>query len=117
MKKLVSLLFASVFLVTSHNAFASNAWYWGKVNKIQTLSPDGSFLIYLENNTLKNTCRDNRVEFHVAHMGAERTQVAMSMALTAFTAGKEWGVVVNLPTTAESVCYASSTASQGAGIR
>ena len=110
-------IISAVLLVLSSSAAASNAWYWGKVKKIQTLSSDGSFLIYLENNTLNATCRDDRVEFHVADMGAERTRSALTMALAAFTAGKDWGVVIDLPTTPDSICYASTTASQGAGIR
>jgi hypothetical protein len=56
------------------------------------------------------------VYFKVSDMGAERAKAALSMVLTAFAANKDWGVVIDLPM-AEDICSASSTASQGAGIR
>lgn len=114
--KLFSQLLLTLALSFSAQAFAGNAWYWGKVTLIETLNPDGSFLVYLDNASIKNVCLHDRVQFNVSEMGAERTQAAMTMALTAFISGREWGVVLDLPAT-EEVCHASPTATQGAGIR
>ena len=97
-------------------AYAANAWYWGEVVKIQTLGGDGSFQVQLENQHIKDFCTDDKVNFLAVDMGVERTKIAFSMALAAFASGVVWGVVVDLPTS-ESVCNASATASQGAGIQ
>lgn len=113
MKRLFLLILLGL---NSFSVFAGNAWYWGKVTSIQTLTADGSFHIYIENQSIKDFCQYNRVDFMVADMGVERTKAALSMALAAFSSSKEWGVVVHLPTS-EAVCRASATASQGAGIR
>lgn len=113
----IGLIFSIVVFLGSSNAFAVNAWYYGKVNQIITSGSDGSFIIYTDNISIKNTCIHNRVNFRVSDMGVERTKAALTMALTAFTSNKEWAVVIDLPVEPESVCYASSTASQGAGIR
>ncbi len=50
-------------------------------------------------------------------MGVERTKAALSLAMTALVSGKQFGVVVDLPPTPGAVCSASSTSTQGAGIK
>ena len=97
-------------------ASAANSWYWGEVTEIITSTSDGSFIIYINNTTLQATCANARVNFNVSDMGVERTRAALAMALAAYTADKQWGVVVNLPSPG-SVCTASPTSTQGAGIR
>ncbi|MPY24445.1 hypothetical protein [Shewanella sp. YLB-07] len=111
-------IFLSIFLLTSFsfNSHAVNAWYWGEVSNISAYSSDGSFEVEMSNENIANFCIGNSVRFRVSDMGVERTKIAMSMVLTAFALGKDWGVVIDLPSTTET-CYASSTASQGAGIR
>jgi len=110
-------IFGIILLLSVSNVFAVNTWYHGKVKNIITSGSDGSFIIYTDNTTLNSICIYDRVYFRVSDMGQERTKVALTMALTAFTANKDWGVVVDLPVEPESICYASSSASQGAGIR
>lgn len=110
----ILVLVSSFFAISSVQA--GNAWYWGNITRINTNGADGSFEIYLDNPTLQATCQDQLVFFKVSDMGLERTKHALSLALSAYMVGKEWGVVINLPTSG-SQCYASSTASQGAGIR
>ena len=109
------VLFLLTFFVTV-SAQASDAWYWGNVTRIITNGSDGSFEILIDNPTIQSVCQNQIVFFKVNDMGLERTKNALSLALSAFMAGKEWGVVVDLPLT-DGPCYASSTASQGAGIR
>lgn len=111
--KVVVAIFLSICSVALS---AQNAWYWGKVSQIITLGDDGSFLVYLNNSTLKSTCRHERVRFEVSNMGAERTRAALSLALTAFSSGKTYGVVVDLPA-ANEICSVPAGANQGAGIR
>jgi len=113
MKKFLSL----IALLLSNAVLAGNAWYEGKVTNIITLSEDGSFTVYLDNPDIKNTCKSKRVNFKVVDMGVERTKLAFTMAITALTADRTWGVVVDLPTTVGTICNASSTASQGALIK
>ena len=105
-----------LFIFAAFDSLAGNEWYWGKGTSIKTSGADGSFEVELDNQKIKDFCKWNRVYFKVSDMGAERTKAALSLALTAFTANKEWGVVVNLPSV-EDVCKASSSASQGAGIK
>ncbi len=108
-----------IFLITffiGASAHAGNAWYWGNITRINTNGSDGSFEIYIDNPTIQNVCQDQLVFFKVNNMGLERTKSALSLALSALMGGKEWGVVVDLPSSGGQ-CYASSTASQGAGIR
>ena len=97
-------------------ASAGNAWYWGQITQVITSEPDGSFIVYIDNADLLSTCAYDRVNFLVSDMGPERTKAALSMVLMAFAAGKEYGVVVNLPP-AGNECFASRTATQGAGVR
>jgi len=111
--KRVTCLALLVFCAQSN---AANTWYWGKVNNIITLHEDGSFIVKLENDDIESGCLYSRVQFMVPDMGSERTKAAFSLAMTAFAADKEWGVVINMPIDLD-VCRASSTASQGAGIR
>lgn len=111
------LLLAVIVLLFSSSVSAGNAWYYGKVTSLQTFTEDGSFLVYLDNSEISANCNSSRVRFTVSNMGAERTKSALSMALTAFTTGKEFGVVVDLDVSVDSVCYVSNTASQGAGIK
>ncbi len=111
------IIFIATFLsLFCFHANAANSWYWGKVIKIQTLGEYGSFYVYLDNENVKSNCLNNRVEFTVNNMGIERTKSAFALALSAFAAGKEWGVVIDLPTS-EATCSASPTATQGAGIQ
>lgn len=110
-----SFLFLIV-LLNPMNVYAVNAWYEGTVTNLQTLGPDGSFIVRIDNQTIKDDCLHSRISFRVQDMGYERTKIAFSMALAAFASGKTYGVVVNI-TTANEICYASATASQGAGIR
>lgn len=112
MKKVIFL----VLLAFCAQANAANTWYWGKVNNIVTLHQDGSFIVQLENDDIESGCLYSRVQFMVPDMGAERTKAALSLAMTAFAADKEWGVVIDMPVALD-VCRASPTASQGAGIR
>lgn len=112
----MKLFISIVFCLFSLTLSAQNAWYWGNVTQIITIEDDGSFLVYVDNATLKSTCRHQRVSFKVSDMGAERTKAALSMALTAFSSGKRYGVVVDLPADNE-VCSVPASASQGAGIR
>lgn len=98
------------------NVYSDNHWYWGEISRISTLGDDGSFEIYLDNQDIVSRCLYDRVYFKASDMGLERTKAALSMALSAFVAGKSWGVVIDLPET-EQACYASPTASQGAGIK
>jgi len=106
-----------IFLVAlSFSVQAGNSWYWGKVLSVNTAGADGSFEIFLDNPSIKTNCLHDRVYFKVVDMGAERTKVALSMALSAFVSEKQWGVVIDLPAS-EGTCSASSTASQGSGIR
>lgn len=113
----LKLLTCLLLLLPLTYASAVNNWCWGKVTLIQTLQSDGSFIIHVDNPGIKNIYQYDRVFFQVSDMGAERTKAALSMALTVLTAGKTWGVVIDLPTTPESTCYTSATASQGAGIQ
>ena len=112
MKKFIFLF----LILLGSNSYAANAWYWGKVISIYTVNSDGSFQVVLDNESIKNFCVYDRVDFKVADMGGERTKAALSMALAAFASGKVWGVVVDLPAS-EQRCIASPTASQGAGIQ
>ncbi|WP_036179919.1 hypothetical protein [Marinomonas sp. MED121] len=109
-------IFVMLFCLCSFSVYAGNAWYFGKVTKIYTLGSDGSFQISVNNSSLLSNCLYERVNFSVTNMGAERTKAALSMAMTAFASGKEWGVVVDIANSGE-ICEASSTASQGAGVR
>lgn len=109
-------LLIAIVTFFSVSSFAGNTWYYGEVTRIQTYESDGSFQIYVDNQDLITNCLYQRVNFRVANMGAERTKAALSMAMTAFVSGKEWGVVVDIVNPNE-VCEASSTASQGAGIQ
>ncbi|MCI5138303.1 MAG: hypothetical protein D3922_07780 [Candidatus Electrothrix sp. AR1] len=115
---LICIGFSILFF--SSGAFAINNWYYGKVTHLQTMGSDGSFIVYTDNQTILNVCQYKRVNFRVSDMGQERTKLAFLMALAAYTAGRRWGVVINLPEEIpdgyEQGCYASSTASQGAGI-
>lgn len=97
------------------NAIAGNKWYRGSITYLQTLGPDGSFIVYLDNEEIKSNCAYKRIKFLVEDMGYERTKLAFSMALTALTANKTYGVVVDISGLGE-VCHASGTASQGADI-
>lgn len=106
-----------LLVLTTAEAVAGNAWYWGQISSIRTTGADGSFELNLENDNIKRGCKWDRVYFRVEDMGVERTKAALSLALTAFTSEKEWGVVIDIPRNTEGVCDASSTASQGAGIR
>lgn len=110
------LIIGLAMLVFSGSLSAANQWYWGNLKSIESLGSDGSFLVYMENATIKQACSIDQIQFKVSDMGAERTKVALSMALTAFSSNKEWGVVIDLPSV-ESVCYASATTSTGAGIK
>ena len=105
---LVAVLFAS-------SASAGNAWYKGKVRSLLTSESDGSFMVYYDNSIIDDTCASKRVLFTVNNMGLERTKLAYAMALTALTTGKEYGLVIDIPSQG-SVCYASISVSQGAGI-
>ncbi len=107
---------ALILIFVISNSYAGNAWYWGGITSIRTSGADGSFEVDMNNSDVKSFCKWDRVYFRVADMGAERTKVALSMALTAFTASKNWGVVIDLSST-EEICYASPTASQGSGIK
>ncbi|WP_102796413.1 hypothetical protein [Bowmanella denitrificans] len=109
----VAVLFFMLFAFCS---YAENAWYWGKVTTLITSGPDGSFQVHLENQDIKSKCTNGVVYFKVSHMGLERTKLAYAMGLAALTSGREWGVVVDLPNNG-AMCFASSTASQGAGLR
>ncbi len=113
----LKMLTGLLLMLSLSSAGAVNSWYWGEVTRIRTLQNDGSFMIYVDNPDIKNICQYDRVFFQVSDMGAERTKAALSMALTAFTSGKTWGVVIDLPTAPESICYASATSTQGAGIQ
>ena len=113
MKKLILIL----MFILPFQAMAVNKWYYGKVTQIQTSTSDGSFMVYIENNQIGEICNYSRVFFTVGSMGVERTRLAFSLALAAYSGDKNWGVVVDLPTTPDSTCYASATASQGAGIK
>ncbi|WP_444996217.1 hypothetical protein [Aliikangiella sp. IMCC44359] len=113
MKKYLFFLLAAL---VSLNVQAGNAWYWGKVIQINTSGNDGSFEILIDNPNIENFCSDKLVFFKASNMGAERTKAALSLAVAAFMGGKEWGVVVDLPSSVNR-CDASPTASQGAGIR
>lgn len=112
MAKIIASLVISLACI---NAFAGNAWYWGKVTKIQTLHSDGSFLAYVDNDAIKANCKYDRVEFLVSDMGLERTKLAYSMALTSISTGNKWGVVLDMPAS-EDICRVPASASQGAGI-
>ncbi|WP_459924012.1 hypothetical protein [Desulfatiferula olefinivorans] len=107
-------------ILTASSAYAKNSWKYGHVTHIQTLGSDGSFMVYMDNETVKAVCQYQRVYFRVSDMGVERTKLAYSMALSAYLSGKRWGVVIDLPTEIPDdymqSCDASSTASQGAGI-
>lgn len=109
-------ILAILIMFTSMQAYAANAWYFGSVTQVITHQDDGSFIVYLDNQTIKDTCLYKRVNFTVANMGLERTKVAMSMAMTALVSGKQFGVVVDLPTQG-SICSVPSSSSQGAGIK
>jgi hypothetical protein len=113
MKRYLILILFTLICV---NAKAANHWYWGTVTRINTYETDGSFEIYIDNPDIQSMCDYGLVYFEVSNMGADRTRAALSLAVTAFTSGKDWGVVVDLPSS-PGPCYASSTASQGAGIR
>ena len=113
MKKLMLIL----MIILPIQAMAANKWYYGKVTQIQTSTSDGSFMVYVENNDIAEICAYSRVYFLVSNMGAERTRLAFSLALAAYSSDKRWGVVIDMPETAGSTCLASATASQGAGIR
>lgn len=114
MKKICLALLMTLF---SSMSLASNGWYYGKVTQIQTLTADGSFIVYIDNAEIISNCQYGRVRFMVADMGLERTKAALSMALAAFSMGKEFGVVVDIDESTDSVCFASKTAGQGAGIK
>ncbi|MCH2157269.1 MAG: hypothetical protein MK096_00620 [Oleiphilaceae bacterium] len=109
------LMFILLTLVCS-SSYAGNKWYWGTITSMTTKGSDGSFEVYLDNPNIKSNCLYDRVHFKADEMGSERTKAALSFALSAFAAGKEWGVVIDLPIS-EARCYASPSASQGAGIR
>ncbi|MFT5083883.1 MAG: hypothetical protein ACI9Y1_001935 [Lentisphaeria bacterium] len=106
-----------MFLAFSSSCYSINAWYWGDVTQIQTLSADGSFRVYSDNANIAETCSNKRVDFRVGDMGTERTKAALSLAMTAFVSGKEYGLVIDLPAAQGAICVASATATQGAGIR
>ena len=112
MKSVLGLL----ILLLCQPCFAGNAWYWGKVTKIITFQSDGSFMAYIENSNVHNICENKRVRFMVSNLGLERTKAAMSMALSAFHSNKNFGVVLDLPSSPNSVCEVPASASQGAGI-
>lgn len=96
-------------------SYAENAWYDGKISRIMTSGPDGSFIIYIDNADIKNTCRNEKILFHAGKMGEGRTKAALSMALSAFLSGMEYGVVVDLPEVGGN-CTASETSGAGARI-
>jgi len=108
-----------ILLITlSSNTHATNAWYYGKISSVVTLGANGSFQVKFDNPEVQANCKYKVVYFNVSDMGLERTKLAFSMALTAFTTDKEWGVVINLPEASEDLtCSAASNSSQGAGIR
>jgi hypothetical protein len=108
-------IISALLLFLCQASYAENEWYWGTVNSVNTLGSDGSFQVSLENTDVKNNCSNDRVNFYVEDMGLERAKLAFSLALSAFAAGKKWGVVIDLPPS-EATCNASPTASQGAGI-
>ncbi|AKE51277.1 hypothetical protein [Kangiella geojedonensis] len=114
MKKLI---LAVVITLLSSTGSATNAWYWGEVTQVMTFTDDGSFFVTIDNGDIATNCNYSRIRFTVTDMGSERTKAALSMALTALTAGKQFGVVVDLDQTTSSNCYASSTSSQGAAIK
>ena len=113
MKKII---ISMVIMFLSANVHAVNTWYFGTVTQVITYQDDGSFMVYLDNQEIKNTCAYKRVNFTVTNMGAERTKAALSMAMTALVGGKQYGVVVDLPPQG-SVCSVPSSSSQGAGIK
>jgi hypothetical protein len=114
--RLASAIVAAVTTFSALPAHSAAAWYWGKVTQIVTLGIDGSFQIHVDNSTLIATCQYQRVDFKAADMQPDRTKAALSMALLAFSTGREWGVVVDLPAVGQN-CKAASTAAQGAGVR
>jgi len=69
-----------------------------------------------DNPNILTVCAYKRVNFNAVDMGAERTKAALSMAMSAFISGKQFGVVVDLPTQG-AVCTASPSSTQGAGIK
>ncbi len=117
MKKYIVMLgFIGSLLVSVFVANAQNRGFHGKVTELVTLGSDGSFMVYINNQELIDTCFHKRVYFRVSHMGIERTKLAFSMALTAFSADKSYGVIVDLPEVG-GICNVSSTSSTGAYIR
>lgn len=110
------ICFAACLLALPGLSFADNQWYWGAATKIITEGTDGSFIVYVDNPTLRNTCAYARVRVSVANLGPERTKAAMALALSALHTGREFGVVVDLPSPG-SVCEVPSSSNQGAGIR
>ena len=111
-----SLITLALSAASMTPAGAANSWYWGQVIKVITSESDGSFTVHIDNADLLSTCAYGRVKFLVSDMGSERTKAALSMALMAFAAGKEYGVVVDLPPVGNE-CFASRTTTQGAGVR
>ncbi len=85
------------FLIFSTQIFSANAWYNGKISKIETINADGSFIIYMDNTDINSNCTNDYVEWRVTDMGTERTKAGLSMALTALTTGMTFGVVVDIP--------------------
>lgn len=110
-------LMPAIALVLAMGAGADEAWYWGHVQQVHAYSSDGSFIVYLDNPDIASGCEYGRVYFRVSDMGVDRTEAALSMALTALETGNQWGVVVELPMVPESTCYAFSPTPEGAGIR
>lgn len=105
-----------LLIVMVGQSSAANDWYYGQVTNVTTLSNDGSFMVYLDNASIKNTCAYDRVNFRVRDMGSERTKAALAMALLAYSTGKQYGIVVDLPAVGLA-CYASKTTAQGAAIQ
>jgi hypothetical protein len=105
-----------VFLLICQNSYAVNAWYWGKATQILTYGADGSFIVYVDNTDIGDVCFGSRINVLVENLGAERTKAAMSIALSAFHSGKSIGVVLDLPTTPDTVCEVPASSSQGVGI-
>ncbi|MEM9384816.1 MAG: hypothetical protein AAGA68_07125 [Pseudomonadota bacterium] len=110
-----SIIMALVIAATTP-AQATNRWFYGPVTQVITLHDDGSFFVYIDNVDIKSSCDYDRVSFEVSDMGAERTKAALSMALSAFAADRQFGVVIDFPPSG-TACKASSTATQGAGIK
>ena len=96
-----------LLLLNGSLAYSSPAWYQGTINRVWTDDPNGGFVVTYSGNTGLSDCRYGYVYFRPGNIQPDMLKNSLNLALSAFHAGSNVGIVIDKELNGE-YCHAMS---------